>query len=146
MLTIGRRRALDFAFRTAEARRHIGLHHAVNFNQRFTRLIMRMVIGFIHIKNRRIANISAQHNGVPFVAGFGLKGISHFLLQIRPGAAIHLRVKGAVIKTGFFAQQGIKLRFDLTNGNEFAVGGFVNIIKMRRPIEHVIAAIGGPNA
>ena len=134
----------EFRWRAAEARRNIGLLNAKSFGDGIAFSIMRMVKRFIHIEHRRIANIRAEHNRVPLISSFVFKGFGNF--RFKSGqAALSICASKAVIKTGFLTQQSVKLRFNGTDGNKFAVFGFVSVIEMRRPVEHIGKRFVFPN-
>ena len=103
-----------------------------------------MVKRFIHIEHRRIANIRAEHNLVPLITGFVLKASA--TLAFNSGqAALSICASKARHQNRLSRAAGRKIAVNGTDGNKFAVFGFVSVIKMRRAVEHIGKGFVFPN-
>src|SRR5689334_24748875 len=139
-------RLADGRWRAREARGGGGLGHAVALDENLACGHVRMLRRFRHGENRREADVGAFHDLAPVRAALALEDPRQFLLQRRPGLAVHLRVEIGIGQPGMLAQESVELRLDRADRDEIAAGAFIDAVEMRAAVQEILVAAFHPAA
>ena len=126
--------------RTAEARCRRGLRHAIQFDERIARAVVRMPRRLIHRQHRREAGVAALQQATPFIARAGAEAFSEACLRFRPPRAIHLRRHRRGVDLEQAQQFGVELGLDRGHRDITPVSAFVDLVEVGARVGHVAAA------
>ena len=140
------RRSAQLRLRAAETRCRCRLPVVTIVHKGAAGLVVWVVAHLIDRQYRSVADVDALEYSVPLIAGFGAEDGAHPVLHRRPVFHIPLVAEVLRVLSQDFQQCCIELWFDRAQGNIFAIGGFVDLIKMCAAIEKVGAALLAPEA